>query len=145
MSFGSHSVGDPVIPKFDMYTYTSVLTLDEANSLAEEYAIPMDLRHRVPPSTLTMNKLPADKIVFVLIILISLRKILNIRVAEVVDQNRYPVITSLIHIESRKLPTAVLFDVDTGRISIVTVNTKEYYFDVLARSQRIMHRTLLTT
>ncbi|GJU27638.1 hypothetical protein Tco_1166259 [Tanacetum coccineum] len=31
---------------------------------------------------------------------------------------RYPVDTSLIHIESRKSPTAVLFDDDTGRISI---------------------------
>ncbi|GJY55134.1 hypothetical protein Tco_0446798, partial [Tanacetum coccineum] len=36
---------------------------------------------------------------------------------------------------SRKSPTAVLFDDDTGRISIVTVNTKEYHSDVLARSQ----------
>ncbi|GKD22065.1 hypothetical protein Tco_1223768 [Tanacetum coccineum] len=63
MSFGSHSVGDPVVPKFDMHTYTSVLTVNKVNSLAEEYAIPLDLRPRVPPSTLTMNKLPADKIV----------------------------------------------------------------------------------
>ncbi|GKG18335.1 hypothetical protein Tco_0372633, partial [Tanacetum coccineum] len=31
---------------------------------------------------------------------------------------RYPVDTSLIHIESRKSPTTVLFDDDTGRISI---------------------------
>ncbi|GJT84824.1 hypothetical protein Tco_1066541 [Tanacetum coccineum] len=45
--------------------------------------------------------------------------------------NRYPVITSLIHIESRKSPTAVLFDDDTRRMSIVTVNTKEYHSDVL--------------
>ncbi|GKB20664.1 hypothetical protein Tco_0854587 [Tanacetum coccineum] len=54
------------------------------------------------------------------------------------DQLRrnYPaVITSLIHIESRKSPTAVLFDVDTRRIFIVSVNTKEYHFDVLAKSQ----------
>ncbi|GKG56707.1 hypothetical protein Tco_0580031, partial [Tanacetum coccineum] len=42
---------------------------------------------------------------------------------------------SLIHIESRKSPTAELFDVDSGRISIVTVNTKKYHSDVLARSQ----------
>ncbi|GKD95330.1 retrovirus-related pol polyprotein from transposon TNT 1-94 [Tanacetum coccineum] len=34
------------------------------------------------------------------------------------DQNRYPVDTSLIHIRSRKSPTTVLFDDDTGRISI---------------------------
>ncbi|GJX36320.1 hypothetical protein Tco_0247877 [Tanacetum coccineum] len=33
--------------------------------------------------------------------------------------DRYPVDTSLIHIESRKSPTAVLFDDDTGRISIL--------------------------
>ncbi|GKA42911.1 putative ribonuclease H-like domain-containing protein [Tanacetum coccineum] len=43
--------------------------------------------------------------------------------------------THLIHIESRKSPTAVLFDVDTGRISIRHVNTKESHSDVLARSQ----------
>ncbi|GJS38039.1 retrotransposon protein, putative, ty1-copia subclass [Tanacetum coccineum] len=43
--------------------------------------------------------------------------------------------TSLIHIESRKSPTAELFDVDSKRISIVIVNTKEYHSDVLARSQ----------
>ncbi|GJX47996.1 hypothetical protein Tco_0273186 [Tanacetum coccineum] len=34
------------------------------------------------------------------------------------DLYRYPVDTSLIHIESRKSPTAVLFDDDTGRTSI---------------------------
>nr|GEU29565.1 hypothetical protein [Tanacetum cinerariifolium] len=45
------------------------------------------------------------------------------------------IIISLIHVESPKSPTAVLFDVDTGRISIVTVNTKEYHSDVLAKSQ----------
>ncbi|GJY01556.1 hypothetical protein Tco_0359708 [Tanacetum coccineum] len=47
------------------------------------------------------------------------------------DQNRYPVDTSLIHIESRKSPIIELFDVDPGRISIITVNTKEYHSDVL--------------
>ncbi|GKA38861.1 hypothetical protein Tco_0731412 [Tanacetum coccineum] len=44
--------------------------------------------------------------------------------------------------ESRKLPTAELFDVDSERISIVTVNTKEYHSDVLAIITRIMRRTL---
>ncbi|GKA22288.1 hypothetical protein Tco_0708250 [Tanacetum coccineum] len=39
-------------------------------------------------------------------------------------------------------PTIELFDVDYGRISIVTVNTKEYHSDVLAIITRIMHRTL---
>ncbi|GKE09615.1 hypothetical protein Tco_1413166 [Tanacetum coccineum] len=34
--------------------------------------------------------------------------------------------------ESSKSPTAELFDVDSGRISIFTVNTKEYHSDVLA-------------
>ncbi|GJS41523.1 RNA-directed DNA polymerase, eukaryota [Tanacetum coccineum] len=43
--------------------------------------------------------------------------------------------TSLIHIESHKSPTAELFDVDSGRISIATVNTKEYHYDVLVESQ----------
>ncbi|GJY84901.1 hypothetical protein Tco_0498927 [Tanacetum coccineum] len=44
--------------------------------------------------------------------------------------------------ESRKPPTVELFDVDSGRISIVTVNTKEYHSDVLAIITRIMRRTL---
>ncbi|GJX65536.1 hypothetical protein Tco_0299879 [Tanacetum coccineum] len=49
--------------------------------------------------------------------------------------NRYPVITSSIHIESHKSPTKILFDIGSSRISIVTVNTKKYHSDVLARSQ----------
>ncbi|GJZ99292.1 hypothetical protein Tco_0671843 [Tanacetum coccineum] len=36
----------------------------------------------------------------------------------IMSQSRQHVDTSLIHIESRKSPTAVLFDDDTGRISI---------------------------
>ncbi|GJV65397.1 hypothetical protein Tco_1476225 [Tanacetum coccineum] len=39
----------------------------------------------------------------------------------------FPVDTSLIHIESRKSPTKSLFDVGSRRISIFTVNTKEYH------------------
>ncbi|GJX40643.1 hypothetical protein Tco_0255633 [Tanacetum coccineum] len=38
-------------------------------------------------------------------------------------------------LESRKSLTAELFDVDYERISIVTVNTKEYHSDVLAEAQ----------
>ncbi|GKD39654.1 hypothetical protein Tco_1259861 [Tanacetum coccineum] len=53
----------------------------------------------------------------------------------------FPVDTSLIHIESRKSPTKSLFDVGSRRISIFTVNTKEYYSDVLAIITRIMRRT----
>ncbi|GJS14426.1 hypothetical protein Tco_0408898 [Tanacetum coccineum] len=37
------------------------------------------------------------------------------------SQSRQHVITSLIHIESCKSPTAELFDVDSERISIVTI------------------------
>ncbi|GKC41670.1 hypothetical protein Tco_1059392 [Tanacetum coccineum] len=37
--------------------------------------------------------------------------------------------------ESRKLPTKSLFDVDSSRISIIIVNTKEHHSDVLAVSQ----------
>nr|GEW61941.1 putative reverse transcriptase domain-containing protein [Tanacetum cinerariifolium] len=44
--------------------------------------------------------------------------------------------------KSRKPPTAELFDVNSGRISIVTVNTKEYHSDVLQIITRIMHMTL---
>ncbi|GKA57661.1 hypothetical protein Tco_0756849 [Tanacetum coccineum] len=53
----------------------------------------------------------------------------------------FPVDTSLIHIESRKSPTKSLFDVGSRRISIITVNTKEYHSDVLAIITRIMRRT----
>ncbi|GJS71268.1 hypothetical protein Tco_0704109 [Tanacetum coccineum] len=48
------------------------------------------------------------------------------------DHYRYPVDTCLIHIESYKSPTAELLDVDSRRISIVTMNTKEYHSDILA-------------
>ncbi|GKF25556.1 hypothetical protein Tco_0081450, partial [Tanacetum coccineum] len=43
--------------------------------------------------------------------------------------------------ESRKSPTKSLFDVGSRRISIVTVNTKEYHSDVLEIITRIMRRT----
>ncbi|GKC57408.1 hypothetical protein Tco_1085006 [Tanacetum coccineum] len=57
------------------------------------------------------------------------------------SQSRQHVDTSLIHLESRKSPTKSLFDVGSRRISIVTVNTKEYHSDVLAIITRIMRRT----
>ncbi|GJV75192.1 hypothetical protein Tco_1506776 [Tanacetum coccineum] len=62
VSSGSQSVGDAVVPKFDMHVNPSVLTSDEVNNLVVEYAIPLDLHPCVPPSGLTMNRLPADKI-----------------------------------------------------------------------------------
>ncbi|GJT67915.1 hypothetical protein Tco_1019395 [Tanacetum coccineum] len=43
--------------------------------------------------------------------------------------------------ESHKSPTKSLFDVGSRRISIFTVNTKEYHSDVLANITRIMRRT----
>ncbi|GKD56749.1 retrovirus-related pol polyprotein from transposon TNT 1-94 [Tanacetum coccineum] len=52
----------------------------------------------------------------------------------ILDHFRYPVDTSLIHIESLKSPTESLFDVGSSRISIVIVKTKEYHSDVLAES-----------
>ncbi|GJW00716.1 hypothetical protein Tco_1555967 [Tanacetum coccineum] len=54
----------------------------------------------------------------------------------------FPVDTRLIHLESYKSLTAELFDVDSGRISIVIVNTKEYHSDILAIITRIMRRSL---
>ncbi|GKB61964.1 hypothetical protein Tco_0918150 [Tanacetum coccineum] len=62
MSSGPQSVGDAVVSKFNMHVNPSVLTSDEVNSLVVEYAIPLDLHPCVPPSGLTMNRLPADKI-----------------------------------------------------------------------------------
>ncbi|GKB70283.1 hypothetical protein Tco_0931695 [Tanacetum coccineum] len=49
MSSGSHFVGEPIVPKFDMHTFTSSMMVDEVSALAEEYAIPSDLRPRVSP------------------------------------------------------------------------------------------------
>nr|GEV34528.1 hypothetical protein [Tanacetum cinerariifolium] len=63
MSFGSQAAGEAVVLKFDMHVYTFVLTSDEVKNLVDEYAIPSDLLPCVPPSGLTMNKLPVDKIV----------------------------------------------------------------------------------
>ncbi|GJV07467.1 hypothetical protein Tco_1345123 [Tanacetum coccineum] len=51
------------------------------------------------------------------------------------SQSRQHVDTILIHIESRKPPTKSLFNVDSSRISIVIMNTKEHHSDVLAVSQ----------
>nr|GEV72910.1 retrovirus-related Pol polyprotein from transposon TNT 1-94 [Tanacetum cinerariifolium] len=62
MSSGSQTGGDVVVLKFDMHVYTSVLTFDEVKNLVPEYAILLDLHPCVPPSGLTMNRLPADKI-----------------------------------------------------------------------------------
>ncbi|GJX35453.1 reverse transcriptase domain-containing protein [Tanacetum coccineum] len=58
------------------------------------------------------------------------------------SQSRQHVDTSVIHIESRKPPTKSLLDVGSRRISIVTVNTKEYHSNVLVVITRIMRRTL---
>ncbi|GJT80852.1 hypothetical protein Tco_1055194 [Tanacetum coccineum] len=62
MSSGSQSASDAVVPKFDMHIYPSVMTLDKVKNLVAEYAIPLDLHPCVPPSGLTMNRLPVDKI-----------------------------------------------------------------------------------
>ncbi|GKD44215.1 hypothetical protein Tco_1268860 [Tanacetum coccineum] len=40
-----------------MHTFTSSVMVDEVSALAEEYAIPSDLRPKVSPLILTMNKL----------------------------------------------------------------------------------------
>ncbi|GJZ37224.1 hypothetical protein Tco_0583415 [Tanacetum coccineum] len=58
MSFGSHSVDGNVILKFDMHTFASTMTVDEVNSMTEQYGIPLDLCPCVPSSTMTMNNLP---------------------------------------------------------------------------------------
>nr|GEY43868.1 transposase (putative), gypsy type [Tanacetum cinerariifolium] len=62
MFSGSQTVGDDVVLNLDMHIYTFVLTSDKVKNLAAEYAIPLYLRPCVPPSSLTMNMLPIDKI-----------------------------------------------------------------------------------
>ncbi|GJT74897.1 DNA-directed DNA polymerase [Tanacetum coccineum] len=51
-----------VTSKFDMHIFTYTMTVDEVNSMSEEYGIPLELRPHVPSSTLTMNNLPVDAI-----------------------------------------------------------------------------------
>ncbi|GJQ96615.1 hypothetical protein Tco_0007754 [Tanacetum coccineum] len=51
-----------VIPKLYMYIYTSTLTLEELNQAIKEFCILTDLRPRLPPPDLTMNKLSDDVI-----------------------------------------------------------------------------------
>ncbi|GJW03501.1 hypothetical protein Tco_1562357 [Tanacetum coccineum] len=46
-----------VMPKFDMHTYTSILTTKELKEVITEYCIPTDLHPRLPPPGLTMGKL----------------------------------------------------------------------------------------
>ncbi|GJS64069.1 hypothetical protein Tco_0678633 [Tanacetum coccineum] len=55
-------VEETVVLKFDKHTFTSNMTIDEVNSIAEKYGILLDLRPRVSSSTMTMNKLSADVI-----------------------------------------------------------------------------------
>ncbi|GKD58967.1 RNA-directed DNA polymerase, eukaryota [Tanacetum coccineum] len=58
------------------------------------------------------------------------------------DQNRYPVDTSLIHIESRKSPTVLVFDVETRRIFIRHCKTEQYHSECSSNITRIMRKTL---
>ncbi|GJR04183.1 hypothetical protein Tco_0527167 [Tanacetum coccineum] len=58
------------------------------------------------------------------------------------SQSRRHVDTSLIHIESRKLPTAELFDVDLEGFSFITVNTKEYHSESSGNYLKDNGRTL---
>ncbi|GJW71046.1 retrovirus-related pol polyprotein from transposon TNT 1-94 [Tanacetum coccineum] len=82
------------------------------------------------------NTIRVNQIVTIFLIKLSIH---------LLDQNRYPLSTSLIHIESCKSPTAELFDVDSGRISIRHYETKEYHFECSGKISRIMRRTLVTT
>ncbi|GJU69042.1 hypothetical protein Tco_1255301 [Tanacetum coccineum] len=51
-----------IVPKFDMHTFSSTMTVDEVNNIAEEYGIPLDLRPQVSSSTMTMNRVLANAI-----------------------------------------------------------------------------------
>nr|GEU47852.1 transcription factor gamyb [Tanacetum cinerariifolium] len=69
MSSGSHAAGNTVIPKFDMHIFTSTMTVDEVNNIAEEYGIPLDLRPCVPSYTLRMINLPGFAAVLAILII----------------------------------------------------------------------------
>ncbi|GJS53825.1 hypothetical protein Tco_0627187 [Tanacetum coccineum] len=51
-----------VVPKYDMHIYVSKLKQYELDDLVVEYGILKYLNHRLPPSELTMDKLPRDVI-----------------------------------------------------------------------------------
>nr|GEW90607.1 hypothetical protein [Tanacetum cinerariifolium] len=51
-----------VILKFDIYIYTSTLTLEELNEAINKFSVSLELRPRLPPPELTMNKLSYDVI-----------------------------------------------------------------------------------
>ncbi|GJW57533.1 hypothetical protein Tco_0104264 [Tanacetum coccineum] len=69
----------------------------------------MSSKFSLPERLKADNTVRVNQIVTIFLIMSSIH---------LLDLYRYPVDTSLIHIESRKSPTAVLFDDDTGRISI---------------------------
>ncbi|GKD23946.1 hypothetical protein Tco_1225649 [Tanacetum coccineum] len=106
-----------------LVTFTRAFIMSLSLSIEHEHAIHRTCLFSLSERLKVDNTIRVNQLVTILLIESSIH---------LLDQNRYPVITSLIHIESRKSPTAELFDVDSGRISIITVNTKEYHLDVLA-------------
>ncbi|GKB03104.1 hypothetical protein Tco_0831193 [Tanacetum coccineum] len=88
---------------------------------------------------------PSDLSCMIKLVKVEFIRISLTRFRNCTSRSRYQSIlkqtTRLIHIESRKPPTKSLFDVGSRRISIVTVNTKEYHSDVLAVITRIIRRT----
>ncbi|GJU18295.1 hypothetical protein Tco_1146261 [Tanacetum coccineum] len=50
-----------VFLKFDMHIYTSIMTEGELKDAVSEYCIPADLHPRLPPPSLTMNKLSCEQ------------------------------------------------------------------------------------
>ncbi|GJU10121.1 hypothetical protein Tco_1132517 [Tanacetum coccineum] len=73
------------------------------------------------PLTSSLTSMPSCDLESLTNILILMS--MNMCVNSFTGPNRYPVVTSLIHIESRKSSTKSLFDAGSSRISIFIVNT----------------------
>ncbi|GJY04025.1 hypothetical protein Tco_0369965 [Tanacetum coccineum] len=126
ITYQGNPAGNPRVPPFQRYHKETNLTsdvdlknlLDRVSSCTSLFSLPKRLK--------ADNTIRVNQLVTILLIESLIHRL---------DQIQYPDYTSLIHIESRKSPTAVLFDVDTGRISIRHCETKEYHSVFLARSQ----------
>ncbi|GKF72638.1 hypothetical protein Tco_0208752, partial [Tanacetum coccineum] len=104
--------------------------LDRVSQLHQPFSLPERLK--------ADNTVRVNQIVTIFLIESSIHITGTSLIHEESHHRFFPVDTSLIHIESRKLPTKSLFNVGSRRISIFTVNTKEYHSDVLANITRIM-------
>nr|GEZ13555.1 hypothetical protein [Tanacetum cinerariifolium]GEZ22645.1 hypothetical protein [Tanacetum cinerariifolium] len=62
MSSRSRPIKEAIFPKFDMHTFTSSITVDEVNNIAEQYGIHLELHPHISSSTMTIDNLSEEAI-----------------------------------------------------------------------------------